>query len=105
VNLQLAVSKSMMFPLPKNINGIWMSLDQPSIWTFLQLEGEQIQIGVAGTVVRGQVNRHGSVLTIHLEGAKPLVAYASLQSQVLELEFVTHRLHFALEEPLLLEND
>ena len=105
MNLQLAVSKSMIFPLPKNINGLWVSLDQPPTWSFLRLNFERIQIGVADMVINGQVQRHGSILTIHLLGSKPLVAYASLENQVLELEFVTHRLRFVLEEPLVLGNN
>jgi hypothetical protein len=105
MNLQLAVSKSVMFPLPQDINGMWVSLDQTPTWTYLRLENAQIQIGVVGAVVNGQVQRHGSVLTIRLAGSKPLVAYASLKDEVLELEFVTHRMRFRLDVLPELEND
>jgi hypothetical protein len=94
MNLQLATSKSVVFPLPPQINGIWVSCDLQPTWSWLKIEAQKIQIGVAGMVVKGFIQRHGSILTIRLEGSKPLVAYASMQSGILELEFVTMKMSF-----------
>jgi hypothetical protein len=105
MNLQLAVSKSMMFPLPAKINGMWISCDPQPTWSWLLLEAEKIEIGVAGMVIGGVVQRHGSILTIRLEGSKPLVAYASMQNNILELEFVTTKMNFTKNPSLEFDSD
>jgi hypothetical protein len=97
MNFQLALSKSMMFPLPPLIEGMWWTCDVPPTWNWMLLKDDQIQIGVAGVTVRGVVQRHGSILTFRLAGSKPLVAYASMQDGVLELLFVTMKLSFVQE--------
>ena len=105
MNLQLAISRSMMFPLPPVINGRWISCDPQPTWAWLQLEAEKIQIGVAGMVIAGVVQRHGSILTIRLEGSKPLVAYASMENDVLGLEFVTTKMNFTKNPSLEFDSD
>ena len=95
----------MIFPLPPEINGMWISCDSQPTWTWLQLEAEKIKIGVAGMVIDGMVQRHGSVLTIRLKGSKPLVAYASMQNGLLELEFVTMKMSFTKNLSLELVSD
>lgn len=94
-----------MFPLPANMDGLWNTLDQQPTWTWVLLEGDKIQIGVAGANVAGTLQRYGSVLTIRLAGSKPLVAYASLEDGVLELEFVTMKMAFIRHASLELESD
>jgi hypothetical protein len=105
MNLQLAISRSMMFPLPPQISGLWISCDPQPTWTWLRLDAERIEIGVAGMNIGGLVQRHGSILTIRLEGSKPLVAYASMQNEVLELEFVTMKMKFIKNPSLELLSD
>ena len=105
MNLQLAISRSIIFPLPPEINGMWVSCDPQPTWTWLLLEAGKIEIGVAGMVIAGVVQRHGSVLTIRLEGSKPLVAYASMENDVLELEFVTTKMSFTKNPSLEFDSD
>jgi hypothetical protein len=95
----------MIFPLPPKINGMWISCDSQPTWAWLQLEASKIKIGVAGMVIDGMVQRHGSVLTIRLEGSKPLVAYASMENGVLELEFVTTKMSFTKNPSLEFDSD